>query len=92
MTNIRSNVPGISNRAFNNALKAKIRDPSRSVRLLTFLTVHEKEIFVFTALGDVAFENWLDIHSHRYDTGDYELTSQERYIDYTIRIALNKKV
>ena len=60
MTNIKSNVPGISDRAFNNAFKAKIRDPSRSIRLLDFLTIHEKEVLLFTSLGDKIYDVWLD--------------------------------
>lgn len=57
---IESTVIGISNRVFNNALKAKFRDPSRSIRLLDFMTLHERQILLFTSTGDALYEEWLD--------------------------------
>jgi hypothetical protein len=55
---IFSTVPGISDRAFKNAVKAKLRDPVRSVRLLDFLTSHEKEILFYGVFGE-GYYNWL---------------------------------
>ena len=56
---ISSRVPGVPSRAFNNALKAKLRDPTRSIRLLDFMTKEERETLLFTALGDPNYERYL---------------------------------
>ena len=55
-----SNITGVSDRAFSNAIKAKIRDPIRPIRLLDFLTKHEREILLFTSLGAGTYKAWLD--------------------------------
>ena len=56
---ISSRIPGVSTRAFNNALKAKLRDPTRSIRLLDFMTQRERETLLFTSLGDSNYEYYI---------------------------------
>ena len=56
---ISSRVPGVPTRAFNNALKARLRDPTRSIRFLDFMTQREREILLFTSLGDLNYERYL---------------------------------
>ena len=66
MDELQSNIDGISDRAFRNAVKAKIRDPSRPIRLLDFMTFHERQILVFTAITAIArdYEKWLNAKRH----------------------------
>lgn len=57
---VRSIVDGCPDRVYSNAVKAFLRDPTRSVRLLEFYTKKEREIFLFTSLGNKAYECWID--------------------------------
>lgn len=60
MSGIESRVLGVSDRTYENAAKAFLRDPRRSLRLLDFMTLQERQTLVFTALGDATYEEWLE--------------------------------
>ena len=60
MSIIRSIVDGCSDRVYSNAVKAFLRDPIRPIRLLDFYTKKEKEILLFTSLGNKTYDRWID--------------------------------
>ena len=53
---------------FNNALKARLRDPLRKVKFLDFFTKEERNTLLWDALGDPVYERWLLI-SREIETG-----------------------
>lgn len=57
---VLSTISGVPDRAYNNASVAYMRDPRRPIRLLDFMTLHEREILIFTSLGVEDYEVWLD--------------------------------
>lgn len=68
---IETKVFGVSDRAYNNAAKAFMSDPRRPLRLLDFMTSRERQTLLFTALGDVAYEQWLEERGKQL-IGSYE--------------------
>lgn len=90
---ISSNIRKVPDRAFVNVLKAKLRDPTRSLRILDFLTYRERVNLYYDVFGADGYEKWLDENAHRHNTlieGD--LTEVERYVDGAIRRGLDKDV
>ena len=55
MTNIMS----VSQRARDNANKAFMRDPTRPINYLDFMTKRERQVLVFTGLRDIYYEGWM---------------------------------
>lgn len=60
MFTIRSIVDGCPDRVYSNAVKAFLRDPTRPISLLEFYTKKEREILLFTSLGNKAYDRWID--------------------------------
>ena len=61
---ILSTVMGVSDRVYDNAVKAFIRDPTRPIRLLDFMTLRERQILFFTSLGEAAYDAWLEAQNY----------------------------
>jgi len=55
MTDIMS----VPQRARDNANKAFMRDPTRPINYLDFMTKRERQVLVFTGLRDMYYEGWL---------------------------------
>lgn len=61
---IETRVSGISNRAYGNACKAFMRDPSRPINLIIFSSQYERAKLVFTTLGDREYEAFLKRYNY----------------------------
>lgn len=60
MTEIISLISGVSNEVYENIIKAKFRDPSRSVNPLDFFDLSGREALCFDVFGDKNYEAWLE--------------------------------
>ena len=49
----------VPERAFKNAAKAFLRDPTRPINPLDFFTLKERMVLLFTSITDVYYEDWL---------------------------------
>ena len=56
---MQSRIANLSDKAFNKAVKSYLRDPTRPINFLDFMTLKERRILIFQSVGLPSFEKWL---------------------------------